>query len=208
MDIFTEIKSAVSLEEAASFYGINYNNNKMCCCLFHKDRHPSMKLNKDYYYCFSCGAHGDVINIVQQLYNLSPIDAAKKICLDFNLNPKSDIHNSPSIVAQNQKEIEHKNELERAFAKNRRDALFILHEYHGLLLKWKRELVPDDMNLNNANPLFLEALNNFDRIDAMIDELTYGTMKEQIDFIKTFDKEVSKIEKRINEFKSTGCQST
>lgn len=61
------------------------------------------------------------------------------------------------------------------------------------------------MNLDNANPLFLEALNNFDRIDAMIDELTYGTMKEQIDFITTFDKEVSKIEKRITEFKSAGC---
>ena len=61
------------------------------------------------------------------------------------------------------------------------------------------------MNLDNANPLFLEALNNFDRIDAMIDELTYGTMQEQIDFIKSFNKEVEKIEKRINEFKSTGC---
>ena len=43
-------------------------------------------LNKDYYYCFSCGAHGDVINLVQQHFGLSLIDAAKKIITDFNLN--------------------------------------------------------------------------------------------------------------------------
>ena len=206
VNIFTEIKSAVSLEEAASFYGIEFNHrNKMCNCLFHNDKHPSMKLNKDYYYCFSCGAHGDVINMVQQLYNLSAIDAANKIISDFKLNVQAEISRNPSIITQKQKEIEYRKDLERAFAASRRDALFVLHEYHGLLLKWKRELAPEDMNLDNANPLFLEALNNFDRIDAMIDELTYGTMQEQIDFVKSFNKEVEKIEKRINEFKSSGC---
>ena len=44
-----------------------------------------------------------------------------------------------------------------------------------------------------------------EEIDAMIDELTYGTMQEKIDFVKSFNKEVEKIEKRINEFKSSGC---
>ena len=202
---FKEIKSAVSIEEAASFYGIDFNKrNKMCCCMFHNDKHPSMKLNRDYYYCFSCGAHGDVINLVQHIYGLKPFDAAKKLCMDFNLNIDDRVNIPPSVIVQRQREIEKKKELERAFSLQRRDALFILHQYHSLLLDWKRKLVPADMNIENADPLFLEALNNFDRIDAMIDELTYAGLGEQIDFIKTYDKEIEKIEKRINEFKSSG----
>ena len=124
--------------------------------------------------------------------------------MDFNLNIDDRVNIPPSVIVQRQREIEKKKELERAFSLQRRDALFILHQYHSLLLDWKRKLVPADMNIENADPLFLEALNNFDRIDAMIDELTYAGLAEQIDFIKTYDKEIEKIEKRINEFKSSG----
>lgn len=33
----------------------------MCVCPFHPDKNPSMKVNKEYYYCFGCGATGDII---------------------------------------------------------------------------------------------------------------------------------------------------
>lgn len=202
---FNMPKQAVSLEEAASFYGIFYDKrSKKCCCLFHNDKHPSMKLNKDYFYCFSCGAHGDVINLVQQIYGLSAIEAAQKICNDFNLNGSTDTCKSPSIIKQRQQEIEHRKALERAFHQARRDTLFILHEYHSLLLSWRRDLVPTDMDLDNANPLFHEALNSFDRIDSMIDDLIYGSTEEQIEFLKFYDKEIKNIERRIEKFKTTG----
>jgi DNA primase len=60
----------------------------MTRCLFHDDRHPSLKLNPDFYYCFGCGAKGDVIDLVARLFNLSPYEAARKIvpnpeALDF-----------------------------------------------------------------------------------------------------------------------------
>lgn len=197
---FNKIKSAVSIQEAASFYGIDYDKHtKKCCCLFHNDKHPSMMLNKDYYYCFSCGAHGDVINLVQQHFGLSLIDAAKKLIMDFNLDIPIDTYESPSLIRQRQREIEQRKEMERAFAQIKRDALFTLHKYHGQLLAWKRDLVPEDMNLDNANPLFLEALNNFDYVDSMIDELTYGTTSEQIAFMKNNRREIEKIEERISE---------
>ncbi len=202
---FNKIKEVVSLEEAASFYGISYEKKtKKCCCLFHDDKHPSMKLNKDYYYCFSCGAHGDVINLVQKIFGLTTADAAKKICDDFNLNASNNMNLSSSIIRKRQQKIEKQKALERAFSLAKRDALFILHEYHSLMLTWKRKLVPTDMDLDNANPLFLEALNNFDRIDSMIDALTYGSLSDQIEFLKFYDKEIKNIEKRINEFKSSG----
>ena len=82
MDLFTQIKMAVSVKEAAEYYGLEVNRGYMVCCPFHNDRTPSMKLNEDYFYCFGCGAHGDVINLAARLFGLSSYDAAKKLAAD------------------------------------------------------------------------------------------------------------------------------
>ena len=87
MDLFTQIKMAVSVKEAAEYYGLEVNRGNMVCCPFHADRTPSMKLNEDYIYCFGCGAHGDVIDLVAKLFNLSSYDAAKKLAYDFGIDP-------------------------------------------------------------------------------------------------------------------------
>ena len=57
----------------------------MACCPFHDDKNPSMKLNEEYFYCFGCGATGDVIDFTARLYNLSPKEAAEKLAQDFGL---------------------------------------------------------------------------------------------------------------------------
>lgn len=77
MDLFTQIKMAVSVKEAAEYYGLEVNRGNMTRCPFHADRTPSMKLNEDYFYCFGCGAHGDVIDLVAKLFNLTSLQAAK-----------------------------------------------------------------------------------------------------------------------------------
>ena len=41
----------------------------------------------DHYYCFACGEHGDVIDFVGRLFQLSPYDAARKPMTDFHLSP-------------------------------------------------------------------------------------------------------------------------
>ena len=87
MDLFTQIKMAVSMKEAAEYYGLEVNRGNMICCPFHADRTPSMKLNEDYFYCFGCGAHGDVINLAARLFGLSGYDAAKKLAYDFWIDP-------------------------------------------------------------------------------------------------------------------------
>lgn len=42
------------------------------CCPFHKEKTPSFTINdaKGFYYCFGCGAKGDVVNFVMQHDNL------------------------------------------------------------------------------------------------------------------------------------------
>ena len=97
MRVFETIKAAVTPMQAAEHYGLRVLPNGMTCCPFHKDRHPSMKLNKDYFFCFGCGASGDVIDFTARLFGISLKDAAEKLAADFGINPRppaqSDIPN-------------------------------------------------------------------------------------------------------------------
>ena len=74
-NVFETVKQSITIREAAERYGIEVGRNSMACCPFHDDKNPSMKLNKDYFYCFGCGATGDVIGLTARLYNLSPKEA-------------------------------------------------------------------------------------------------------------------------------------
>ena len=67
------------MKEAAEHYGLKIGRGDMICCPFHNDRTPSMKLNEDYFYCFGCGVHGDVIDFVARLFDLSNYEAAQKL---------------------------------------------------------------------------------------------------------------------------------
>ena len=50
-------------------------------CPFHNESSPSFSVNdeKRFYHCFGCGAHGDVINFVQKMDNLSFRDTVHKL---------------------------------------------------------------------------------------------------------------------------------
>ena len=84
MNIFQEVKSYVTARQAAEQYGIRVGRNQMACCPFHDDHHPSMKIDTNYY-CFACGAKGDVIGLTAGLFGLSPYEAASKLIADFQL---------------------------------------------------------------------------------------------------------------------------
>ena len=87
MTWFELIKQVVRVPEAAAYYGLQVNRNGMACCPFHDDRHPSMKLNERYFYCFGCGATGDVIDLVAKLFGLSSYEVAKTLAHDFAIDP-------------------------------------------------------------------------------------------------------------------------
>lgn len=48
MNIFQTVKENVTARQAAEQYGLKINRNGMICCPFHDDRHPSMKVDKEY----------------------------------------------------------------------------------------------------------------------------------------------------------------
>ena len=74
-NIFTIVKQSVTPRQAASFYGLKPDRCGMCRCLFHDDHTPSLKLYDDHFYCFGCGASGDVTDLTGQLLDLTPGEA-------------------------------------------------------------------------------------------------------------------------------------
>ena len=73
MNIFEQVKGYVTAGQAAEQYGIKINRNKMACCPFHNDRHPSMKVDKTYH-CFACNAGGDAIDFTARMFGLTILD--------------------------------------------------------------------------------------------------------------------------------------
>ena len=98
LSLFQKIKSAITVPQAAKVYGMEPDRRSMVCCPFHSDNTPSMKLNDTYYYCFGCGATGDVIDLTAKLFSLNPRQAAEKLVHDFGLDPDKPPANAIALL--------------------------------------------------------------------------------------------------------------
>ena len=102
MSIFSEVKEYLTARQVAEYYGLQVKRNGLACCPFHDDRHPSMKIDKNYH-CFACGVGGDVIDYVSRRYGLSQYDAALKLIEDFSL--PVDIRGNTELGVQEKERI-------------------------------------------------------------------------------------------------------
>lgn len=85
-NIFEELKCRLFMSDVARFYGLEINRAGFAACPFHPDNTPSLKIYEDHYYCFGCGAHGDVTDFTARLFRISQYDAAVKLNDDFGLH--------------------------------------------------------------------------------------------------------------------------
>lgn len=60
-----DIKREHPMPEVVRRYGIEINRAGFCRCPFHNERTASMKIYAQSFYCFGCGAGGDVIDFVR-----------------------------------------------------------------------------------------------------------------------------------------------
>ena len=89
--ILDSLKARVTVPQAAAHYGVKVDRSCMCCCPFHPDKTPSMKINETYSYCFGCHTTGDVIDFTARLFDLSPLEAARKLASDFGIDPNTPV---------------------------------------------------------------------------------------------------------------------
>lgn len=209
MNLFSLIKKAVTTRQAAELYGLKVSRNGMTRCPFHPDRTPSMKVDARFH-CFGCGADGDVISFVEQLFHLQPIDAVKKLAEDFHIDISSYLrkptdkkksqafapfHPDEQMLAEELAVIKQK-----AAQKNldawMAHAQDVLIRYSFLLRDWKERYAPR-IEDTDWHPLFVEACTEEAWITHLID-LTYETgPPDKAAFFNLYETEVNRIEQRI-----------
>ena len=154
MNQFETIKAAVPLRQAAENYGLELRRNGMTCCPFHEDAHPSLKLNEDYFFCFGCGASGDVIDFTARLFGISLKDAAEKLTADFGISADA----KPVAVRRNPFRLEE--------LRCRR----VLTDYLHLLKEWKTCYAPKTPE-DSLDDRFVESCQQYDRIAGLLEML-------------------------------------
>ena len=189
VNLFETVKQSIPVKEAAQRYGIEVKRGGMACCPFHDDKHPSMKLNEDYFYCFGCGATGDVIELTARLYNLSPKEAAEKLAQDFGLAYDSQAPPRRNYVRQ-------KTEAQK-FKESRDHAFRILADYFHLLRKWETNYTPKTP-VESMHPRFLEAVQQKDYIGYLLDSFLEDSPEEQKLWIAEHQSTIANLERRVN----------
>ena len=176
MRIFEIAKENVNLWEAAELYGINVNRYGKALCPFHNDRQPSLYVADDHYYCFACGEHGDVIDFVGRLFQLSPYDAARKLMAYFHLSPDK----PPSAAALHAKRI--RTEAQQLM-ENERLCFSVLSDYVRVLQDWKVRYAPRTQD-EPLHERFIEACRNLDQTEYYLDILCAGDSHERAEVVR------------------------
>ena len=189
MTIFEKVKSSITPKDVARQYGIQVTHNHMICCPFHNDKHPSMKLNDDYFYCFGCGASGDVIDLVSALFEISPIDAVQKLADDFGIDTCTNIDNAP---------VKPKYPRIKEFRENELYCFRVLCNYLHILEEWKTKYAPQTPG-DAIDDRFTEACHMLDYIEYLVDILTVGELDVRVTAVKELlaDGKMQDLESRI-----------
>ena len=187
-NVFETVKQFVTVREAAERYGIEVKRGGMACCPFHDDKNPSMKLNEEYFYCFGCGATGDVIDLTARLYNLSTKEAAEKLAQDFGL-----IYDSQAPPRR--RYVRQKTEAQK-FRENRQRCYRVLSDYYYLLKKWEADRSPRTPE-EEPHPRFVEAIQKKTYVEYLLDLFLYESEEEQKAWIAEHTAEITHLERRL-----------
>lgn len=190
MSVFDDVKQ-LDLILVAEKYGLS-TRNSMINCLFHDDRTPSMKLYHDHYYCFGCGAHGDVIAFTAKLFGLSPLEAAKKLQSDFGIT----VSGKPSIPAQIK--IINKQEQEKRTFK-------IITNYCNILRSYRTLYAPKSSD-EELHPLFIESLKELDKYEYLFDYFLNATDEERHAFIAEWKEVLNGVEQKIRKQRNLSAE--
>ncbi|AFK86972.1 MULTISPECIES: CHC2 zinc finger domain-containing protein [Thermoanaerobacterium] len=181
-DKFQEVKTSVTLLEAIERYGLNpikKGSRYWALCPFHADKNPSMAIYDEAYHCYGCQAHGDVIDFTARYFNITPLEATKKLASDFGIRLEG---SKPSKEAQ--RKIRQKQELDKLYKeynKKFNEVYDYLCRLNQLYQKIKQAIeTPEDMDI----PEFVEACHMQDIVQYWLNVLLDGNIKEKIQVLK------------------------
>ena len=190
MTLFELVKQTILVQDAAEHYDMQVNRSGMCRCPFHDDRHPSMKLNEKYFYCFGCGATGDVIDLVARLFGLSSFEAAQKLAQDFGIDPDK----PPAAIALPKP----KRSLLSAYRQEEGRCLRVLCDYLHLLERWMVQYAPKTPE-DALDDRFVEACQMLDYVEYLTDLLIAAELEQRVRIVEMLNKDglIASLEDRL-----------
>lgn len=211
MNLFSQIKAAVTTRQAAEYYGLKVSRNGMTCCPFHQDKHPSMKVD-DRYYCFGCHQTGDVISFTAGLFHTGLYEAAQRLAADFHIHISG--NDQPERKKEKKPFIPFKPDLAgltsrlesiRAAAARQereawiRQAVDVLAEYRLLLHGWMEEYAPKN-EAEDWHPRFVEACTQNEFVDDLFSLIDDPLERDYC--YDNYQREVNRIHDRITAYRS------
>lgn len=174
MDYASTIKERITARQVFERYGYSVNARGFVCCPFHGEKTPSCKVydGKGGYHCFGCGAGGDVINLVQRLFNIDFKSAIERIDADFFLG----LGVGKQLTYEERKaailcEIERN----KTIAEKERKRSAVKSEYSEALTEYVRLQKQRDhyrprCETDELHPLFVEAITKIDKAEQRLNE--------------------------------------
>lgn len=183
LNIFAEVRRLVSAREVAEHYGLHPNRSGYICCPLHHERTASLKLYDDgHWHCFGCNRGGSSIDLAAALYDLTPLEAVRKLDADLHLGLPLDKPPDKATIAaaQYRREINDTYQLfERWRAGMLQRLTICFREGHFVLQSLE---TPADLDrLTDTQAL---AIREQARIEWLADTLTSGTMAEQMQIFR------------------------
>lgn len=178
--IFARVKAVVTVKEAAAFYNVEMNRAGLTKCLFHPDEHPSMLL-RTRYYCFGCETTGDVIDFTARLFNLRPIEAAKRLAHDFGI-PVGQLSEKDREIYQKKISIRQQLTPKEQLKKDIRWATRVCTDYKALLMKQKDAIEPKTME-EGFSEEFGKLVMDISKVDIDLDYFLTAPTSELRGFI-------------------------
>lgn len=167
-------------------------------CPFHDDSHPSMHLYRDGFYCFTCGAGGDVVTFTARLFGLKNRQAAEKLNENFHLG----LEFGKPVTLRQQRTWEIAERQRGEQARQLQFALTTLLTYRRVL--WRSYKAGPEVAaylIAHRQPsLFMEALKNLERVDFYLDEYN----RDQTLFLTAYREVVERIGQRICQLADKG----
>ncbi len=176
MNVFATVKTSINTREAAARYGVEVNRHGKALCPFHNDRHPSLFVDDDHYYCYACGEHGDVIDFTAKFFGLKLYEAAQKLAYDFGIT-----QDKPPDKAMQEKQ-NRKSEAQR-LRENEKLCFSALLEYMKLLQEWMVVCAPRTPE-DDVDNRFAEACYWLSYVEHLVDTLIGGDSYERNEVIE------------------------
>lgn len=164
-----EIKRSIDFKAASEYYGVQYHNGK-ALCPFHSEKTASFSIKNNYGCCYGCGWHGDIVDFVQNYFNLDFKTAIQKINDDFRLGLEVDrplSRDDKKRIAQERKRIEEE-QAEKSAQKT--EDLMQIERLIRQFAFIEKVLAKPITDLSDLTPDVVWALKEKDKINYLMDE--------------------------------------